>query len=74
MKFRGSGGSESTPVDWFELADAIELFGLLFGALHVTGFIRVLADDLPLIIMNICCSSETRIAGVGFKILVSQRL
>ena len=71
MKFRGSEGSKLTPVvhwftpkkevksDWFELADAVELFGLLFGALHVTGFIRVLPEDLPLIIKNICCSSET---------------
>jgi len=42
--------------DWFELADATELFGALYGA----GFIDVLSNDLSLIIKDIfCCSSET---------------
>lgn len=46
-------------VDWFELADAVELISLLFGALHGTGFIRVLPDDLLIIKDIFCSSSET---------------
>lgn len=55
--------------DWFELADAGELFGLLFGALHRTGFY---SSVKCLLIKDICWSSGTRIALDRFKSLVKR--
>ena len=46
---------------WFKLTEAVELFGLLFGALHETGFIGAVPADQSLIIKDsfFCYSFET---------------